>query len=167
MDGGGERSCAVQSLPDRAGLHQRYLSLLSLFAQLGLKHALAAHTFRINIIPIHPPLIFLVDRTSSLQPMPRILQDAGATLRNMALKKHPLLQARHQDTGNGGWKVPSGRPRSLREVSVCREEQRGVTGLLLCSSLRSRRRFLNRVLALRQTRFAFTKNRGVGFLFFL
>lgn len=87
------------------------------------------------------------------------------TLRNRALK-HTLPHASHQDTGNGGWKVPSARPWML--ISVCREEeQRGVTGLALCSSLRSRHWFLNGALALRQTSFAFTKNRGVGLLFFL
>lgn len=151
--------------PCRAGLHQRYLSFLSVFAQLGLKHSLVAHTFRTNIIPLHPPPVFLVCRIS-LQPVPRIPEDAGATLRNVAWKPiHP--QASHRDTGNEDWKVPSARLWILREVSVCGEEQRGVTGPAFCSSLRSCRRFLNGVLVLRQTRFAFTKNRGVGFLFVL
>lgn len=60
----------------------------------------STHIFRTNIIPIHPPLVFLVCRTCSLQPGPGILQDAAATLRSMALK-HSLVPG--QAPGHWEW----------------------------------------------------------------
>lgn len=94
-------SCAVQSLPHRAGLHQRHLSLLSLFAQLGLKHALAAHTYSEQILSLSIlPWYSLCAGPAALEPVPGILQDAAATPRSMALK-HSLVPG--QAPGHWEW----------------------------------------------------------------
>lgn len=55
------------------------------------------------------------------------------------------------------------RHRVLREASVHGERLRGVRLLALCRLLHFHCWFLNGVLLLRETRFVFTKNLGVGF----
>lgn len=173
MGGGGKRSVLSRALtfphppftPSWASPETPLLT--SLFAQLGLKHILVAHTFRTNIIPIYPssPWCSFCAGSAACSPCLqscRVLEPAWETWPWNT--PSPGQPAGHREWGLEG---AFSQAWMLREVSVCREEQWGVTGLALCSSLRSRRWFLNGVLALRQTRFAFTKNRGVGFLFFL
>lgn len=141
----------------------------------GFQVLLKKHTFNTNIIPVHPPSVIscvrdqqFAERTSN----PTRGQSCPQPMRNIALQTPSPGRSKEVQvvTGKGiaalGWVVFSQavkRPRVLREASVCGERLWGVRLLALCRLLRFHCWFLNGVLLLRETRFVFTKNLGVGF----
>lgn len=132
MTGGGKRSVLSRALnfprpPSTQSWASPETPLLPFFVCTAgfearscfrIKSILFLHTFRTNIIPLHPPpgIPCVQDQLAA-----RALNPTGrwSHPEKHQLEAHPSLGILGQEPGNRGWKVPSARLWILREVSVC------------------------------------------------